>query len=353
MAKLVGVFNTAHSPFCYMPPERWNEVRANRSLREDVPMDSDEENLKKGERIQKGFETLRNKMQELKPDVAIVFGDDQLECFDFNNFPGFAIYVGEEFEGHTSGRDTGAFLNRARQGDSQPAGGPSGGDAAPGMQAPRGQAPKATVKGAPELGVGILTGLMKRGFDPAFSMDMPKPERGIGHAILRPAESITGFDMPILPVLVNCYYAPQPTAKRCYEFGKAVRECIDEYPEDIRVVVVGSGGLWHTPGAKDAYLDEDFDRELLSYLESGDIKGMAEHFDEYHIPDGDRSQFVGERGRQATGMPGFGGPQGGTRETCNWIIAAAVADGSKSTIVDYVPVYASPIGAAFAYADNV
>ena len=56
MAKLVGVFNTAHSPFCYMAPERWNEVRANRSLREDVPLDTPEENAKKGERIQKGFE---------------------------------------------------------------------------------------------------------------------------------------------------------------------------------------------------------------------------------------------------------------------------------------------------------
>ena len=47
MATLVGVFNTAHSPFCYMPPERWNEVRANRSLREDVPMDDVEQNQTK------------------------------------------------------------------------------------------------------------------------------------------------------------------------------------------------------------------------------------------------------------------------------------------------------------------
>ena len=41
----------------------------------------------------------------MKPDVIVVFGDDQLECFDFNNFPSFAVYVGEEFEGHTSSRD--------------------------------------------------------------------------------------------------------------------------------------------------------------------------------------------------------------------------------------------------------
>jgi hypothetical protein len=45
------------------------------------------------------------------------------------------------------------------------------------------------------------------------------------------------------------------------------------------------------------------------------------------------------------------GPQGGTRETCNWIAAAAVA-AKPATFVEYVPVYASPIGCGFAYWDG-
>ncbi len=330
MARLVGVFNTAHSPFCYMPPQRWNEVRAGRSLREDVPLDDLETNKQKAERIQKSFATLRQKLAAAGPDVIVIFGDDQLECFDFNNFPSFAVYVGEEFEGALSARD--ATFGRP----------PAGGGERP-------PAPKAKIKGHPELGVSLLTGLMKHGFDPAFCMDMPKPERGVGHAFLRPAESLTNLNTPVVPVLLNCYYAPQPTAMRCYQLGKAVRAIIEEQPSDLRVAVVGSGGLWHTPGAKDAYLDEDFDRATLRYMEAGDARGMAEHFDNYRIPDGDPSQFVRERGRGSTGMPGFGGPQGGTREICNWIAAAAVADGAGATVVDYVPVYASPIGAGFAY----
>lgn len=345
MAKVVGVINTAHTPFCYMAPERWNEVRANRSLREDVPMDSLEENLKKKERIEAGFATLRQKMEEMRPDVVVICGDDQLECFDFNNFPAFAVYVGEEFEGQTSSRDA----NFGRGGNTAP----HGTDAfsgAPGVAvAEREAPPRARVQGHPELGKTVLLGLMKRGFDPAFCMDMPKPEKGIGHAILRPWESVTNHQTPVLPVLLNCYYAPQPTAQRCYEFGKALRGAIEDYPEDLRVVVVGSGGLWHTPGAKQAYLDEDFDRGMLKLLEAGDIKGMAEMFDSYQIPEGDLSQYIGERGRGATGMPGFGGPQGGTRETCNWITASATADGVKNTVVDYIPVYASPVGVAFSY----
>jgi hypothetical protein len=136
---------------------------------------------------------------------------------------------------------------------------------------------------------------------------------------------------------------------RCYQLGRAVREIIAESPLDLRVAVVGSGGLWHTPRAADAYLDEAFDQAILAHMRAGDARRMAQFFDDYTVPPGDRSQDVGARGRGVTGMPGPGGPQGGTREICNWIAAAAVADGKPAIVVDYVPVYASPIGAAFAY----
>jgi hypothetical protein len=313
MATLVGVFNMAHSPFCYMAPERWNDVRASRALRSDVPLDDTETNREKSARIQAAFATLRARLTAAAPDVLVVFGDDQLECFDFGNYPSFAVYVGETFVGALSGGGT------------------------------------ATVAGHPELGAALLSGLMERGFDPAFSMDMPKPDRGIGHAFLRPAESLTDFTMPIVPVFLNCYYAPQPTAMRCYQLGVAVGEIIAAHPSRLRVAVVGSGGLWHTPRATDAYLDEAFDRAMLDYLTAGDARGMARHFDTYTVPVGDRSQELGPRGRGVTGMLGPGGPRGGTRETCNWIAAAAAADGKPAIVVDYVPVYASPLGAAFAY----
>ena len=333
MAKVVGVFNTAHSPFCYMPPEQWNEVRAKRSLREDVPMDDLEENQRKSARIQNAFSTLKSKIKEVNPDVLVVFGDDQLECFDFNNFPGMAVYVGEEYEGHTSGRDS---LAR----DVGFGGGGHG-------------APKAKVMNHPDLAVGILTGLMQHGFDPAFCMDMPKPDRGLAGGVIRTAEELTDWSLPIVPVMMNLYFAPQPTGMRCYQLGKAVRQVIDEFPGDLRVGVVGSGGLWHTPGMKDAWLNEEFDQETLAHLQAGDILGMAEHFDSYVVPPDDASQYIGERGRNVTGMPGPGGPQGGTRETCAWIGAAAVADGCATTIVDYIAAYASPVGNAFAYCDRV
>ena len=296
MATLVGIFNMTHSPFCYMPPDKWNEVRASRSLRADVPLDDVDANRAKAARISLAFTALRARLAAAAPDVLVVFGDDQLESFDFTNFPTFAIYAGDTFEGTLS----------------------------------NGIAAK--LSGHPALGLALLTGLMRRGFDPALCLD--RPERNIGHAFFRPAESLTDLTTAIVPIFVNCYYAPQPTAQRCYQLG---------------VAVVGSGGLWHTPRATDAYLDERFDRRLLDLMAAGDARGMARHFDEYTIPAGDRSQDVSTRSRSASGLPGASGPQNGTREVCNWIAASAVGEGKPATLVDYVPIYASPIGAAFAY----
>jgi hypothetical protein len=84
-------------------------------------------------------------------------------------------------------------------------------------------------------------------------------------------------------------------------------------------------------------------------MAKGDIKAMAACFDDYRIQDGDLSQDIGVRGEAVTGMPAFGGPQGGTRETCNWIAAAGAVEGNTASIIDRVPIYASPINAAFAH----
>jgi hypothetical protein len=346
MAKLVGVFNTAHTPFCYMPPENWNAIRATRALRSDVPMDDMESSRDKYNRIQKAFDVLRNKVKEANPDVIVVFGDDQMECFDFRNFPSFAVYVGEDFEGYVSSPAALAHDAFNSVGVTPP---PEAAE----LIKDAGPPTRAKLKGHPRLGAALLTGLIARGFDPAFSMEMPKPDSGLGHAFMRPAETLTDMDIPVLPVLVNCYYAPQVTGQRAYQLGKAVGEIIREDSSDLRVAVIGSGGLWHTPARKDAYLDEGFDRTVLGYMAEGDARAMAEHFDGYRIPEDDVSQAVPPRGAASTGMPVLGGPQGGTRETCNWITAAAVADGKPATVVDYVPVYASPIGTAFAYWDGL
>jgi hypothetical protein len=68
-----------------LAPEVWRDLRLSRPMREDMPVEDDETNARKAARIHESFRVLRQKIAELKTDVLVVFSDDQLECFDFNN----------------------------------------------------------------------------------------------------------------------------------------------------------------------------------------------------------------------------------------------------------------------------
>ena len=105
----------SHSPFLYTPPQEWNEIRARRTLRSDVPFEAPEEITTKYNRCMRAFETLKERLEEVKPDVMVIFGDDQNEIFHMDNFPAFAVYVGEEFEGN---RTIGARREGGRPGGS-------------------------------------------------------------------------------------------------------------------------------------------------------------------------------------------------------------------------------------------
>jgi Catalytic LigB subunit of aromatic ring-opening dioxygenase len=322
LAKLVGVFNTSHSPFCYSDPGTWAAIRASRPpYDESVPVDDREANIAKGERVLRAQQILRAKLAEVGPDVIIVFGDDQHEMYDFDNHPAISVYLGVSFSGRSLGPD--------------------------GVRQRTDPAPMARVPGHPALATRILTGLLERGFDPGFMMGVPKPDAGMSHAVMRPISALTNLSIPVVPLLCNGYHPPQLTAGRSYLVGRAIAGIIEEYPGDLRVAVMGSGGLWHTPGQPHSRLDESFDRRGLEFMARGDVQSWAVHFDGYHRDPADPSQQY--LAPQFSQLPRSGGPQGGTRETCNWIGAAAVADRRPHTVVDYVPVYASPIGLAFAY----
>ena len=76
---------------------------------------------------------------------------------------------------------------------------------------------------------------------------------------------------------------------------------------------------------------------------------MSAYFDGLSWPYSSASPEAAERLLGGTGM--VGGVGSGAGEARNWILAASVADGIKGTVVDYVPIYASPCGAGFAFWD--
>jgi hypothetical protein len=336
MARVCTVIAASHSPFLFTDSEQWEPGRATRlsrgGLSPDSKVDTVEENAAKYARIKAAYGKLREKLEASKPDVLLVFGDDQLEQFNFKNFPALAMFTGEEYSGYKISRWVGLPVGPKR--------------------AEREKNPDTwvTVKSYPELSHALMRELMQDGFDLAFSNELEDPEEGMGHAFMRPSYYLDpDYRLPTVPFFVNCYYGPQPTANRCAQLGRAVRKAIERIPLDLNVAVIGSGGLWHLPNYPQSWLDEDFDANILAGIKGGDASKTAAYFDSVVPPYDPANKASVNLASGGTGMVlGYGG---GTGETRNWIVASAVADGTPGNVVDYIPVYASPIGAGFAYWD--
>lgn len=335
MATLASIICLSHSPYLYQPAEMWTSAQAKRAaagaFREPVRVDTPEENDAKHARCLAAMAALKDRLEADRSDVLVIFGDDQMEQFDFSNFPAFALFTGESFGGYKISR---------WEGIPQP----------DGTRPERPKTPEHWVEVAnrADLAKHLLGGLVGRGFDMAFCTGLADRDEGIGHAFTRPSYYLDpDYALPVVPVLLNCFYGPQPTGRRCLELGRAVAELIAAFPGDARVTVIGSGGLWHTPLMPRSYLNEEFDRGVLGFVERGDGDGLAQFFDGYPQP----FDLTDEQGMKlASGGTGLvGGLGSGIGETRNWIAAVGAAGGRPGQIIDYVQIGASPIGVAFAH----
>src|SRR6202012_731642 len=89
----------------------------------------------------------------------------------------------------------------------------------------------------------LIDELIEREFDVAASDRVPDGD-GEGHAIGFVHKRIMREIVPIVPVCINTYYPPnQPTPRRCYRLGQALRAAVENYPGDARIGIIGSGGL--------------------------------------------------------------------------------------------------------------
>jgi hypothetical protein len=127
---------------------------------------------------------------------------------------------------------------------------------------------------------------------------------------------------PIVPVFQNTCYPPnQPTPRRCYTLGKALRRAIESWDQERRVAVVASGGLSHF------VVDEELDRMLL--------KGIAEK-------DG---ELLGALPRQRLNSA--------SSEIRNWITASGACEHLAFRLLDYLPGYRTPAGTGGGWAFGV
>ena len=102
------------------------------------------------------------------------------------------------------------------------------------------------VKGHPALASHIAQSVILDEFDLTIVNKME-----VDHGMTVPMNLMFGkvdkdaWPCPVIPLAVNVVMYPPPTGHRCYMLGKAIRKAVESYPEDLRVVIFGTGGMSH------------------------------------------------------------------------------------------------------------
>ena len=230
------------------------------------------------------------------PDVLVVIGDDQGEWFSADSQPALCIYWGDAVENLPPPVEKmSPTIRQAYWGF-------------------YGDGTNRTFPVDAALGRHLVEHLTREHeFDVAHVRVQPR-HSPLGHAWCFVHQRLMGERaLPIVPVLLNTYYPPnQPTPRRCYQLGRAIRRSVEAWPAARRVGIVASGGLSHF------VVDEALDRHVLDILARRDAEAVA-------------------------ALP-LDQLESGSSEIRNWIAAAGALEHLQMKVVDYVPCYRSEAG---------
>ncbi|MGV3593140.1 MAG: hypothetical protein ACO1PZ_15745, partial [Gammaproteobacteria bacterium] len=66
---------------------------------------------------------------------------------------------------------------------------------------------------------------------------------------------------------VNVVMFPVPTGDRCWRMGEVIRKAVEAFPEDLNVVIFGTGGMSHQiHGERSGMINREFDTAFLNDL---------------------------------------------------------------------------------------
>src|SRR5258707_626715 len=180
-----------------------------------------------------GFERSKEWIAKLEPDVCIVVYNDHASAFSLDLVPTFALGCAAEFAVADEGW---------------------------------GPRPVPAVQGHPELAWHIAQSCILDEFDLTIVNKME-----VDHGLTVPLSLMFGqpeaWPCPVIPLAVNVVMYPPPTGHRCYMLGRAIRKAVRSYPEDLRVVVMGTGGMSHQiSGPRAGLINSKFDKAYLDGL---------------------------------------------------------------------------------------
>ena len=263
MAEIVAAALTAHAPLITGKPE------VSRPEQRD--------------RLYAGFHELRRRLAAARPDLLVMFVNDHLQNFAYDNLPAFCVGLAGSYEAPSPG---GADLMRLT---------------------PR------TLRGHPEWAMALLEAGLAAGIDFAYSHDIESwDEMSVPLSFLLPEATI-----PVVTVYTNCAAPPLPLPRRCLEVGAFVGDFVRGRAAPGRVALVATGGLSHWVGTPETgRINPDWDHWALDHVARGDVAPLARLTWEEIERDG-----------------GNGG-----QEIRNWIALLGAVPGWKGEVLAYEPV---------------
>jgi protocatechuate 4,5-dioxygenase beta chain len=183
--------------------------------------------------VAKGFEPSKKWISDLKPDVIILVYNDHASAFSLEIIPTFALGCAAEFPPADEGW---------------------------------GPRPVPVVKGYPELAAHIAQSVILDEFDLTIVNKMD-----VDHGLTVPLSLMFGqpkkWPCRVIPLPVNVVQYPPPTGNRCYHLGKALRRAVESFPQDLRIVIFGTGGMSHQlQGPRAGLINREFDTNFLDKL---------------------------------------------------------------------------------------
>jgi gallate dioxygenase len=184
--------------------------------------------------IFEGYKPVQQWLADRRPDVLFFIYNDHVTSFFFDHYSHFALGVGDRYWPADEG------------------GGP--------RRLP-------AIQGHPALARHIAAGLVADEFDLAYFQ-----AKGLDHGCFSPLSLLWPHekDWPgaIVPLQVGVLEFPIPSALRCFKLGRSLRKAIESYPEDLKVAIVGTGGLSHqVHGERAGFNNTPWDMEFLDLLE--------------------------------------------------------------------------------------
>jgi gallate dioxygenase len=181
-----------------------------------------------------GYEPVKKWLADKRPDVLFFIYNDHITSFFFDHYSHFTLGVGEKYWVADEG-------GGARQ--------------------------LPPIKGHPALARHVANGLAADEFDLSFFQ-----EKGLDHGCFSPLSLLWPHEKEwpgaIVPLQVGVLQLPIPTARRCFKLGRSLRKAIESFPEDIKVAIVGTGGLSHQiQGERAGFNNTPWDMEFLDLLE--------------------------------------------------------------------------------------